>query len=153
MQSSTRSIVMIKAVHSFIFLSMAAAILHTLYAGLTNRVSRLTMASMAAVVGESVVLLTNNMRCPLTDMVEDRGSEHGSVSDIFLPRWFADRIPVLFTPPFAVGLALIGIRRARRHPVAGAVSPIIAGLFLVVPWLLHMDHPRPRETDTEHSQK
>ncbi len=138
------SIAMIKAIHSLIFLSMAASILYTLYSGVTGRISRLSGASIAAVLGEGLVLLLNNMRCPLTDLVEELGSEHGSVSDIFLPKWFAERIPVLFTPPFAVGVALIGIRRARQQPIVARLSTIIAGLFLVVPWLLRMDHPRTR---------
>jgi hypothetical protein len=81
----------------------------------------------------------------LTDLVEDLGSQHGSVSDIFLPTWFADRIPVLFTPPFAVGLAAVGMRRWRRQPAVAATLAIIAGLFLAVPWLLRMDRPRARK--------
>jgi hypothetical protein len=124
---------------------MAASILYTLYSGLTGRISRLTVVSIASVIGEGLVLLLNNMRCPLTDLVEDLGSDHGSVSDIFLPKWFADRIPVLFTPPFAVGLALVGVRRARRQPVLAVMSTALAGLFLAVPWLLRMDHPRSRK--------
>lgn len=141
----TASIVAIKVVHSLIFLSMAAAILHTLYSGLTNRISRLTTMSIAVVIGEGVVLLANNGRCPLTDVVEDLGSDHGSVSDIFLPAWFAQRIPVLFTPPFAVGLAAIGIRRRHTQPAVAAISTLVAGLFLAVPWFLRLDHPRSRK--------
>jgi hypothetical protein len=132
----TAAIVVIKSVHSLIFLGMAASILYTLYSGLTNRISRLTGVSIAAVVGEGLVLLMNNMRCPLTDMVEGLGSDHGTVSDIFLPKWFADRIPILFTPPFAIGLAAIGLRRARRQPPMAVIAAILAILFLGAPWLL-----------------
>ena len=145
-QRTTASIAAVKGIHSLVFLSMAAAILHTLYSGLTGRISRLTVVSVAAVVGEGLVLLTNNMRCPLTDLVEDLGSEHASVSDIFLPTWFADRIPVLFTPPFAVGLAAIGVRRARHEPALAAILGSVAVLFLAIPWLLRMDRPRPRRS-------
>lgn len=134
-QRTTTLITTVKSLHSLIFLSMAASILYTLYSGLTGRVSRLTIVSISAVMGESAVFLTNEGRCPLTDLVEDLGSDHGSVSDIFLPKWFAQRIPILFTPPFAIGLAAIGIRRARRQPAVAAMSGIIAGLFLAVPWI------------------
>ena len=133
----------IKVVHSLIFLSMAASILYTLYSGLTGRITRLTMMAIGAVSVEGLVLLLNNMRCPLTDLVEDLGSDHGSVSDIFLPVWFAERIPVLFTPPFAIGLASIGIRRVRRQPVVAAICEIVAALFLTIPWLLQWKERRP----------
>src|SRR5437764_968165 len=65
-QRTTTSIAVIKGVHSLVFLSMAASILYTLYSGLTNRISRLTVVSIAAVIGEGLVLLMNGMRCPLT---------------------------------------------------------------------------------------
>jgi hypothetical protein len=130
----TALIAVIKAVHSIIFLSMAASILYTLYSGLTNRISRLTAASIAAVIGEGLVFLKNDGRCPLTDLVENLGSEHGSVSDIFLPTRFAERIPVLFSPLFAIGLASIGGRRARRQPIRAAMLVTVATLFLILPW-------------------
>ena len=34
-------------------------------------------------------------------------------SDIFLPRWFADRIPQLFGPPLVIGLLGLAYHRAR----------------------------------------
>jgi hypothetical protein len=139
----SRSITAVKMLHSIIFVGMATAILHTLYSGLTNRISRATAVSIASVVGEGAVLLANGGRCPLTDAVEGMGSEHGSVSDIFLPKWFADRIPVLFTPPFALGLLFIAGRRRREHPGWAGVSAVVGMLFLVMPWLLGLDHPRP----------
>ena len=37
--------------------------------------------------------MANRGHCPLTRLVEDLGADSGRVSDIFLPRWFADRIP------------------------------------------------------------
>ena len=138
------SIAMVKSIHSLILLGLAAAILHTLYSGLANRMSKLTTVSIAAVIGEGTVLLANNGRCPLTDVVEDLGSDHGSVSDIFLPKWFAERIPVLFTPPFAIGLGAIGIHRRHSHPALAVLATIGAGLFLAVPWVLRLDHPRTR---------
>ncbi|HEX6508364.1 MAG TPA: hypothetical protein VF221_12090 [Chloroflexota bacterium] len=131
---ATTSIAVIKAVHSLIFLSMVACILYTVYSGLTGRFSRRTKVSIAAVIGEGLVFVMNDGRCPLTDLTEELGAEHGSVSDIFLPAWFAERIPVLFSPLFGIGLAAIGVRRARRQPAGAAAAMTAAALFLIVPW-------------------
>jgi hypothetical protein len=136
-------ITVVKAAHSLTFLSMSAAILHTFYSGLTNRTSRWTGVSIAAVIGEALVYLLNRGRCPLTDLVESMGVEHGQVSDIFLPRWIAKRIPILFPPPFAIGLAALGLRRARRQPVVAALSSVIASLFVAIPWI-YRDRERRR---------
>ena len=105
------AIAAIKSVHTVIFLVIASAVLHTLYSGLTGHVSRLTKVSIAIVLGESLVFVVNRGRCPLTKVVEDLGCEHGSVSDIFLPTWFAERIPVIYGTLFAIGLAALGWRR------------------------------------------
>jgi hypothetical protein len=56
---------------------------------------------------EMAIFAGNRFRCPLTGLAEGLGAESGRVTDIFLPLWVADRIPQLFTPPFAVGLAFL----------------------------------------------
>jgi hypothetical protein len=104
------AIAAIKLVHSAIFLVNAASILHILWAGLSGRRSRWTGPALAAALTESAVFVLNHGRCPLTGLVEDLGAASGGVSDIFLPRWLADRIPLLFFPPLAAGLLALLLR-------------------------------------------
>jgi hypothetical protein len=98
------ALVGLKLVHSVIFLVNSAAILHIFWAGVRGRPSRWTRFALVAALTESAVFLANRGRCPLTGLAEQLGARSGRVSDIFLPRWFADRIPQLCTPPLAVGL-------------------------------------------------
>ncbi len=107
-------IVVIKAAHSVIFLVNCASIVHILWTGLTGRRSRWTRPALVAALVESVVFVGNRGHCPLTGMVERLGAQNGRVSDIFLPRWFADRIPLIFGPMLVIGLALM----AWRHRAA-----------------------------------
>ena len=107
----------IKTIHSVIFLVNSAAILHICWAGVRGCPTRWTRPALVAALGESAVFVVNQGRCPLTDLVERLGGTSGRVSDIFLPRWFADRIPQLCTPPLALGLLGL-LRTARRHPAA-----------------------------------
>jgi hypothetical protein len=54
---------------------------------------------------ESIVLALSGWTCPLTILAERQGAARGSVADIFLPGWLADRIfPICGT---AYGLALV----------------------------------------------
>ena len=55
-------------------------------------------------MGESLVFTIDRFQCPLRAVAEELGAESGQVTDIFLPRWFADRIPYIFTPPLVIGL-------------------------------------------------
>jgi hypothetical protein len=111
----------VKAAHSAIFLTIAAAIGHIFIAGLRGRPTRLTGLALAVALGESAIFAVNGFRCPLTEVVRDLTGESVRVTDIFLPRWFADRIPLIFTPPLVIGL--LGLARAqwlRQRPAPQA---------------------------------
>jgi hypothetical protein len=71
------------------------------------------------VAGETLVFAANGFRCPLTKVAEDLGATSGSVTDIFLPRWFARSLPALHVPLIALGLALHrrAIVRGWQHAV------------------------------------
>jgi hypothetical protein len=118
------AIVAIKAVHSIIFIANSAAILHICWAGLLDRPSRLTRVALALASIESTVFVLNRGRCPLTQVVERLGAKDGRVSDIFLPRWFADRIPWLCTPPLLVGCSPCSRDDAEGPPRTGRPSSL-----------------------------
>jgi hypothetical protein len=105
------AIVAIKLLHSAIFLLNSVAIVHTFVVGVLGRPSRWTGPALVVAFAEVAVFLANRGRCPLTDLVEGLGAEHGRVSDIFLPRWFADRIPQLCTPLLLIGVLGLAYRR------------------------------------------
>jgi hypothetical protein len=113
MPEHSRAIFAIKFVHSAIFLLNSAAILHIFVAGVGNRPSQWTPIAMAVAFTEVAVFVVNRGRCPLTILVESLGAENGRVSDIFLPRWFADRIPQLCSPLLIVGVFALLWRRCR----------------------------------------
>jgi hypothetical protein len=104
----------VKLVHSAIFLGVAASVALIFYAGVTGRGSRLTKVAVGAAVGESIVFTINRFQCPLRAVAEELGAESGQVTDIFLPRRFADRIPYIFTPPLVIGLLGLFWRRLPR---------------------------------------
>lgn len=111
----------VKLVHSLIFLSVAASVLYVFYAGLADRATRLARVALATALAECLIFAVNRFRCPLRGLAEALGAASGQVTDIFLPKWFADRIPFFFTPPLVIGIAaMLGNRRSGRqshHPV------------------------------------
>ena len=115
------AIVAVKVVHSAIFLVNSAAILHVFVAGIRDRPSRWTGAALAVALTESAVFVANRGRCPLTQVTEGLGAESGRVLDIFLPRWFADRIPQFCTPPLLIGVLALVVN-AWRHAERRQVS-------------------------------
>jgi hypothetical protein len=110
----------VKLIHSLIFLSVAVSVLHIFYAGLTNRGVRWTKLSLGLALGESAIFAANRFTCPLRTLAERLGAESGQVTDIFLPRSIADRIPWIFTPPLLMGIGGLAWRRWRVIDNCGA---------------------------------
>jgi hypothetical protein len=99
----------IKAVHSLVFFTEEFSVGYLLYAGLTQRQDRTTALAAAAVTAESAIFFGNGGRCPLTGVAEELGAEHGSVTDIYLPRWIAAHI-FTYNAPLLVVAALLHMR-------------------------------------------
>jgi len=66
--------------------------------------------AVALVVVESIVLVSAGWRCPLTILAERRGTTQGAVADIFLPRWFVERIFPICGTIFLVACAILVAR-------------------------------------------
>ncbi|MBA3872499.1 MAG: hypothetical protein H0X30_25460 [Anaerolineae bacterium] len=101
----------IKTLHTLIFLLMSAAILVVLYCGLTRTYNLWLVIALAAVILECGVFLANNRRCPLTKWARDYGDVTGNdwIADIFLPAWFAPKIPLLCGGLFVVSLIVLAV--------------------------------------------
>jgi hypothetical protein len=82
-----------------------------LYEVVVDKISNLTWIAVALFAVEGIVLIANNWTCPLTTYAESLESYHGQVTDIFfLPKWFGDRIFIIYGGLLVVALLLLLIR-------------------------------------------
>lgn len=107
------AILTIKVVHTVIFWVLSGCVLFTLYSGLADRITPWTWVAVALLVVESVVLVLSGWVCPLTLLAERRGAQRGSVADIFLPKFLADRIFPVCGTLFGVALVILIWRLVR----------------------------------------
>jgi hypothetical protein len=106
-----RSITFIKSIHLLIFLVASGLLAGLLFEVVWGRVGYLSWITIAIFFAEGVVLRFNRGRCPLTAIAERLGSVHGQVTDMFLPKWFADRVFVVYTWLFVGALLILGVRQ------------------------------------------
>jgi hypothetical protein len=105
-----RSIIFIKSIHTAIFIAMNVFLAILILEVITDRISYLSWLSIAALLTESVVLIANGWRCPISIYAEKVGATNGHESDIFLPLWFTDQIPLVYGSLLAITLLFFVIR-------------------------------------------
>ncbi len=108
-----RSITVIKSVHTVIFFLLSGLLGTFLYEVIVNRISLFTWIAVTLFLAEGVILLVNHGRCPLTTYAEQLGSPHGQITDTFLPKWFADRVFIVYTVLFIGSVLFLGFRLLR----------------------------------------
>lgn len=99
-------LVTIKVVHTTAWLVIESCFSYVLYSGLTRRSDRRAALAGGVVAAECLVFAANGFRCPLTAVAESFGAERGSVTDIFLPRWFARNLPAIHVPLLVLAVGL-----------------------------------------------
>jgi hypothetical protein len=97
-RGSGAALTVIKLVHTVAWFSIESCLVYVLWSGFTRRSDRRAGIAAAVVASESVVFAANGFRCPLTEIAERVGAERGSVTDIFLPQWFARNLPGIHVP-------------------------------------------------------
>ena len=119
-KASSAQLVVVKAVHTLAWFSIEACMVYLLYAGFAKRTDRRAAIAASVVGGECFVFAANGFRCPLTDVAKSLGAESGSVTDIYLPRWFAHNLPAIHVPliVLAVYLHTRNLRRRRSAQLA-----------------------------------
>ena len=88
----------VKAFHTFAWFTIEACMAYVLYAGLRGRTDRSVGLAAGVVAAETLVFAANGFHCPLTAVARDLGDATGSVTDIYLPHWFASNLPVIHVP-------------------------------------------------------
>jgi hypothetical protein len=104
----------VKLVHTLIFVVLSGAVLYILASGALNRITPWTWVAVVAIVIEGLVLAASGGKCPLTAVAERLGASDGSVADIFLPRWFANRIFPICGTLYLIGCGVVALRLMSR---------------------------------------
>jgi hypothetical protein len=104
------TIFQIKLVHTLIFWVLSVCVAYALFSGVVDRISVWTWVAVGLLLVESVVLVASGWTCPLTSLAESQGALRGSVTDIFLPKWFADRVFPICGTLYGIALLMIAFR-------------------------------------------
>jgi hypothetical protein len=116
----------VKGIHTFLWFTIEACMLYVLYAGIRKRSDRKAGIAAAVVTAEILVFAGNGFHCPLTAVARELGDSSGSVTDIYLPRWFARNLPAIHVPLIVLAVFLhwrnISARKTAENRIGLLVS-------------------------------
>jgi hypothetical protein len=100
----------VRAIHTAIYLVMAASTFVLLYGGVTGRSGWWLWAALGLLAVESAVFAGYGFKCPLTAVAVRYGAETGHVFDTFLPERATRYTFRFFGSVMAVGFVLLAAR-------------------------------------------
>jgi len=104
---SNSKLVIIKIIHSLIWLIFVLIIFFVLWSGITANISVYSWLAVATVAGEGIVLLLFKGSCPLTVLARRCSSSKKENFDIYLPNWLAKNNKPIFGILFCIGFVLM----------------------------------------------
>ncbi len=109
MKSKTK-LILIKILHTVIWLFYAMTILYTLYAAIVDKIDAYFWMAVGFVVLEGIILLIYGGHCPIT-LISEKYSRNVSVGfDIFIPKWIARYNKMIFGTIFLVSIIIAAYR-------------------------------------------
>lgn len=116
----------VKSFHTFTWFTIEACMAYVLYTGIRGRTDRKTGVAAVVVAGETLIFAANGFHCPLTAVARGLGDGKGSVTDIYLPPWFARNLPGIHVP-LLLAAALLHWRNWRNHAVRESQRRLLLG--------------------------
>jgi len=98
---------LIRVIHTAIWAVMVSLIFYIGFAGVTNTIDEWTWVAIGIVGIESLVVILNGWKCPLTQLAARHAEPSTPNFDIYLPRWLARYNQLIFGSLFGLTLILI----------------------------------------------
>lgn len=100
-------LVLVKTLHTVVWVFFVTTILCILYAGAFDKVTGLVWFCIGLVIFEGIILLINKWKCPLTLVAGKYIRNPSTGFDIYLPKWLAKHNKTIFSALFGIGLILV----------------------------------------------
>lgn len=97
MMNTNKKIVLIKSVHTLIWVFYNAVIFYMFYAAVINQIGRWFWVCSGFVILEGLILLIFNLTCPLTLLARRYCDSTKYNFDIYLPLWLAKYTKIIYS--------------------------------------------------------
>lgn len=114
MQHAKSRLLLIKAVHSLVWLFFNIVLIYLFYAAISNKIDKWVWIGLSLFALEGIVLLLFRMMCPLTILARKYSASSKDNFDIFLPNWLAKNNKLIYTSLLLIAIVIIAVRLIKR---------------------------------------
>jgi hypothetical protein len=101
------TLVLIKIIHTLIWVFFNVVIFYLLYAVIVNRIDKWVWIALGLIVLEGLVLLIFKNVCPVTIVAQRYSDSTKANFDIYLPEWLARRNKTIYTGIVVVAMVIL----------------------------------------------
>jgi hypothetical protein len=105
--TNSQKLLVIKIVHTLIWIFFNVVIFYLLYAVLTNRIDKWVWICLGLIVLEGLVLLVFKKMCPVTVVARRYSDSTRDNFDIFLPNWLARYNKEIYTTIVVISVLIL----------------------------------------------
>ena len=108
--SAQLKLILIKSIHTLIWLFYNVVIFYLLYAVIVNRIDKWIWICIGLLVLEGIILLLFKNVCPVTLVARKYSDSEKDNFDIFLPNWLAKHNKQIYTGIVVIALLILILR-------------------------------------------
>jgi hypothetical protein len=113
--AGNNTLIIIKTVHTIIWLMFNAVLFYMAYAVIVNNINIYVWLGIASIIVEGLVLLAFGWQCPLTIVARKYSASQKDNFDIYLPNWLAKHNKVIYTTFFVFIICGLIFRLLKSH--------------------------------------
>jgi len=113
-QTPNHPLILIKTIHTAIWIFFNVVIFYFLYAVLIDKVDRWAWICLGLILMEGIVLLIFKKMCPVTIIARKYSDSNKDNFDIYLPNWLAKYNKLIYTIIVLIGVIILIYRSASR---------------------------------------
>lgn len=111
--SKESRLVLVKLIHTLIWIFFNIVIFYLLYAVLTNNIDRWVWIGYGLIALEGLVLLLFKFTCPLTLIARRYSNSARDNFDIYLPNWLAKNTKLIYTSLMTIIIIITAFQLSR----------------------------------------
>lgn len=108
--TAKRKLMVVKLIHTAIWLFFNVVILYLLYAVIENKIDTWTWTGLGLFFIEAIVLIIFKMKCPLTLIARRYSASKKENFDIYLPNWLAKHNKLIYSAILCIIITILCFR-------------------------------------------